>query len=36
MQTGGSLFENPQDIIGDVAFNALSMAYLRGRLIVLR
>jgi hypothetical protein len=34
MQTGGSLLAEPQSILGEVAFNAISMAYLRGRVIV--
>jgi hypothetical protein len=35
MQTGRSLLENPADIGGEVTFEPLSLAYLRGRLLVI-
>lgn len=36
MQSGGSIFAQPEAIFGEVSFNALNLAYLRGRLIVRR
>jgi hypothetical protein len=36
MQTGASLLENPADLAGEVRFAPISLAYLRGRLVLVR